>query len=530
MERAGRTIELQTKHRSDKTGPRSYQIEAETDEDAAAIETALPAVTTAESIRAIEERRELREFDKRLRRATPHVVITPTLICINVAIFVVMAFAGGGILGSNLGLYVRWGADFAPLTTHGESWRLFTSVFLHFGILHLLLNMWALYGAGVLTERLYGSICFGGIYVFAGLAGSIVSVIWHPSMVSAGASGAIFGVYGALLIYLVARHESIPRKALSDLRNSTLWFVVYALISGFQAEGSDNAAHVGGFVGGCLQGLVSARPLDRRRRSESPRRRLVVATLLASTLFTAAWLVTHPLHAVTRFLLHDFAARIWSDPTDARGFAMRAVAFKKQGDIERAIHDYDEAIRLDPQYVVALNNRGNLFGDRGDYDSAIRDYDQAIRLDPSFTNAFYNRGRAYLQKGNNDEAVKDLDRSIQLDPTDPDAFNNRGLAHQRIGDADRAIQDFDQAVRLNPRSAQAIGNRARTYANKGDYEQAIQDYTATIRLAPRSALAHYGRGVAKMKKGDTEGANADIAAARAITADVAEEFARGDPF
>jgi len=147
----------------------------------------------------------------------------------------------------------------------GQWWRLFTATFIHFGILHLALNMWALYLTGLTTERLYGSARFALLYVFAGLTGSIASLLWNPMVNSAGASGAIFGVYGGLLAFAILPRNGVPPAVMTEQRNSTLVFAAYNLIYGASHAGIDNAAHVGGLLGGFLIGLALARPLDDRR-------------------------------------------------------------------------------------------------------------------------------------------------------------------------------------------------------------------------------------------------------------------------
>jgi rhomboid protease GluP len=121
--------------------------------------------------------------------------------------------------------------------------------------------MWALLSVGFLVERLVGKGGFLVIYVFSGLMGSLASVWWNPSVVSAGASGAIFGVYGALVGTLLSGRLSIPPQALSQLRYSTLFFVGVNLFYGLSKEHINMAAHLGGLAAGFLGGLALSRPL-----------------------------------------------------------------------------------------------------------------------------------------------------------------------------------------------------------------------------------------------------------------------------
>jgi rhomboid protease GluP len=105
---------------------------------------------------------------------------------------------------------IAWGSNFGPYTTEGEWWRLFTSLFIHFGIAHLLLNMFALTAFGPLVERLFGSVNFLFVYLLAGIAGSLASIAWNPGINSAGASGAIFGILGALMAVQLRAGATIP--------------------------------------------------------------------------------------------------------------------------------------------------------------------------------------------------------------------------------------------------------------------------------------------------------------------------------
>ena len=231
------------------------------------------------------------DFHQHLIAATPRAYVTPLLIAANAAAFAVMVAMGINFLGGRADEYLRFGANFAPLTTGGEWWRLFTCTFVHFGIVHLAFNLWALWDSGRLTERLFGNTWFAALYVFAGLCGSSASMLWNQSVISGGASGAVFGVFGALLAYMTVERGSIPPQTLNHLRVSTSTFVVYSLFYGFVQHGIDNAAHLGGLAGGFVMGLVLARPLAEPQRTSGRARRLVLALLLtAITLPTAALL------------------------------------------------------------------------------------------------------------------------------------------------------------------------------------------------------------------------------------------------
>ena len=141
---------------------------------------------------------------------------------------------------------LKLGANHAPLVMQGEAWRLVAAMFLHGGLLHIGLNMFALYQAGQIVERLFGAGGFLLLYLGAGIAGNVASMWWNPQAVSVGASGAVFGVYGALLAYLRAQPGSMPMSVFNQIRSSTLAFIGYSLFAGVALPGIDNGAHVGG--------------------------------------------------------------------------------------------------------------------------------------------------------------------------------------------------------------------------------------------------------------------------------------------
>ena len=138
--------------------------------------------------------------------------------------------------------------------------------------------------------------------------------------------------------------------------------------------------------------------------------------------------------------------------------------------------------------------------------------------------AHNNRGVAYKVKGEYDLALKDYDQAIQLNPNAASHYNNRGIIYRLKHDYDRAIADYDEAIWLKSDYVAAFYNRALTYADKGDYGRALSDFEVVLKFNPKSALALYARGWMLLKKGDSEAGNADMAAAKAITPDIAEQF------
>ena len=178
---------------------------------------------------------------------------TPILIDLNLLVFIVMIASGVGIMSPSTLSLLKWGADFGPLTLTGDWWRAVTCNFIHIGAFHLLMNMYAFMYVGLLLEGLIGSRRMFMSYLLTGLCSAVFSLYMHGETISAGASGAIFGLYGIFLAFLF--FHRIAKEQRKALLTSILIFVGYNLVYGMKA-GIDNAAHIGGLLSGFLLGII----------------------------------------------------------------------------------------------------------------------------------------------------------------------------------------------------------------------------------------------------------------------------------
>jgi membrane associated rhomboid family serine protease len=216
--------------------------------------------------------------------------VTVSLVAINTLVFIATLFAGAEWFVPVGKAQIAWGSNFAPYTTDGEWWRLFTSLFIHFGIAHLILNMVASLMFGPLVERLYGSVNYLLIYLLAGIAGGLASISWQPDVNSAGASGAIFGILGALVAAQLRAGDTFPVHILRPTRDATLLYLGLSLYAGFRYKGIDNAAHLGGVAAGFLIGLAAARPITGENSySRSDVRGLIQLLPVAAVVFAVGF-------------------------------------------------------------------------------------------------------------------------------------------------------------------------------------------------------------------------------------------------
>lgn len=238
-----------------------------------------------------------------VRRRTPSWAAAPAtyfLVGVNCAVFLFMVLSGVSIGNPTVDQLMHWGADNAGnVLLGGEWWRIVTAMFVHVGILHLATNMWCLWNLALLAEPLMGSAGVFAVYILTGAAGNLLStlvnwILYHNAPggpvfpAGAGASGAVFGIAGALIVLLKPNRLPVPPLELKRLRRSVIYFAALNLILGLSISGGnlflhsglniDNMAHVGGFA--C--GLLFAVPMVPRIGAPRPLfvRRLRIAVIL----------------------------------------------------------------------------------------------------------------------------------------------------------------------------------------------------------------------------------------------------------
>lgn len=241
---------------------RRIELSARTEGDARALAASLPQQRSENfDARWIELRAFHRQLDALNRRSW----ITAAIMMVNVLMFIAMAATARRVEAFGPEVLLRFGANYGPAAVQGDWWRFVTAFFVHFDLIHLSLNLWALWGVGRFTERFFGGGKYFLLYFGAGVAGNIVSVLWNPSGVAAGASGAIFGIIGAYLALLVDRSTRIPSAITRFHLLSTLAFVVLTIVLGILQDHVDNAAHFGGLVFGFFFGCLLSTPLATAR-------------------------------------------------------------------------------------------------------------------------------------------------------------------------------------------------------------------------------------------------------------------------
>jgi membrane associated rhomboid family serine protease len=378
--------------------------------------------------------------------------VTLAIMAANVLVYLAMGISGASWIEPNIRDAVKWGADFGPLTLGGDAWRLFTSVFVHFGIIHIALNMWCLWNLGTTLEPFMGRKVFGVMYVASGLAASLVSVVWNPWRVSAGASGAIFGVAGALVSYLALKKTPMDSGLVKRNLKSLGIFIFYNLLYGVRG-GVDNSAHFGGLVAGLILGAaippmvrasadpqyIPVGPMDLGREADESRANRVAVTVAAVS-------------AV--ILILGFAALHAKRISVARyGTAVRLI---KAGKPDQAIAQLQESVKLDPDVYFSQAMLGELLLQQQDPSAAAEPLERVASMYPNAYDVQHNLALAYLGVGRADTALPLIDKSLaaQKDNTWSSLFV-RGIAEAEVADYSLASADLRAVIKAKPDFAEA---------------------------------------------------------------------------
>jgi rhomboid protease GluP len=259
-----------------------------------------------EELLAVQERVPGQQQRRRGPRSWAYAPATYVLVGINCAVFVWMVLSGVSPSNPTVQQLMNCGANNpTAVLYYGEWWRVVTAMFVHVGIIHLAGNMWCLWNLGLLGEPLIGSFGVFAAYVLSGAAGNLLSIAYNlwphspggsPDIVGAGASGAVFGIAGVLIVLLKSTRLPIPPKDLAGLRRSVIYFAAINFVIGFgsMAVGSvihiDNMAHLGGFLGGILFALPMVPLLGSPRPVFFFRRRVAVGMMTAVLVFAGYYL------------------------------------------------------------------------------------------------------------------------------------------------------------------------------------------------------------------------------------------------
>lgn len=315
-------------------------------------------------------------------------------IAIQIIIFLVMEYVGSSTNSKTL---IQFGAKFNPLILEGEWWRFLTPMFLHIGFAHLIMNTLALFYIGISVERIYGRMRFLFIYLTAGFGGTLASFLFSPNL-SAGASGAIFGCFGALLYFGMI----YPRLFLRTMGVNVFVVLAINLVFGFTVPGIDNAGHLGGLVGGFLAtGIV-----------HFPKKKKVIlqSAFLLGTI------------ALSYGILH-YGYVNPSAVLDETSIMVMSQEYMEKEEYEQAYQlllEVPKEGELSAQYYFLLSYAEIKLEKLGDAKESLL---KAIKVDPKMHEAHYNLALVYLDAQEVEKAKEHAEKAVELSSNNQDYTN-----------------------------------------------------------------------------------------------------------
>lgn len=336
---------------------------------------------------------------------TTRPVVVWVLLGITGLVFVLLTLAGGS---ENTDILVRFGAKVNGRIAAGQYWRLLTPIFIHIGGIHLAFNAYALYALGSEVERLFGSLPFAGAYLLSGAAGVLVSFVFNDHL-SAGASGAIFGLVG-MLGYFFARYRNLLGRAGRRQLANIVLVAAYNLAFGFLYPGVDNHGHIGGLLAGVALGWALCpdyaiqRNLDgapvRVVNTRTRQRRLLLTSPLVAALIVGA-------AVAVRAQRDSFAVRMeWG------------VERLDSGDLNGARADFARAVEVRPDSAEGHFMLGYVQFAQGDYAGAAASFEKAVAFRQDWSEARWNLALAYVRLGQYRDAARHLQVYLSLAGSD----------------------------------------------------------------------------------------------------------------
>jgi rhomboid protease GluP len=408
--------------------------------------------------------------------------LTQILFGANVAVFLGMALASATVMDFHGQELVHWGANFGPFTLSGQWWRLVTYMFLHGGLMHIAFNMWCLWDLGALSESLYGRWTFATVYVISGVGAGLASVAWNPGVLSVGASGAIFGLAGALIASFYLGEFSLPRVAIAGTLRSLLFFAGFNLLFGGLFQGIDNAAHIGGLVTGLIFGAAIAKIAPQH---DNPGRRAGVLLFVALIVGSAAVGVKAWRGFPTAFgqvnerfedenpgqAIAALQKMVKQRPNDARVHFALARAYFNQGQPDQAETEFKRVLELDPQQSEARIDLGIEYLNQKRLAEAKDQFKQVLAQDPNDADAHMAMGMALAAEDNNQAAIDEFKNAERLKTDFPGLYSEMGASYAKLKMYDDAIAAYLKQKASGDDATIEIG-LADAYTAKGMTQQA----------------------------------------------------------
>jgi len=348
--------------------------------------------------------------------------------------------------------------------------------------MHIAFNMWCLWDLGALCESLYGRWTYAAIYLITGVAAGLASVGWNPGTLSVGASGAIFGLAGALIASFYLGELSVPRVAIQGTLRSLLFFVGFNVLFGTMMSGIDNAAHGGGLVSGLILGALIARLAPQQ---DNVGRRAVVLIFMVLIVGSAAFGIHRWRGSGIHFgrsgvdarenvdrMIGELQKKVKQSPQDASAHYALAHAYFTNGQFPEGEGELKRVLDLQPQNIRARMDLGAAYLDHEQPKEAQEQFTHVIAQDPNHVGAHAGLGVALADQGNHAAAIDEYKNALRLKPKTRGVYYRMGISQAELKQYDDAIDSYSKEKDESGDDAELENALADAYQAKGMTSQA----------------------------------------------------------
>lgn len=436
---------------------------------------------------------------------------TIILVILNCILFIITEFYGGSGDIFNL---IKMGAKVGALIWDGEYFRLVASLFLHMGIAHLLFNMFFLILFGPFIEKGWGSSKLLFIYISSGLIGNLLSLKYSHS-ISTGSSGAVLGVIGALLVFLIINKKSIEKNFFLLTMSFLFIFVIFTAYSTFFLKGIDNMAHIGGFLWGILTGIyfsvsqfADSNPGKHFKFLTFLLLFIISVYLLATGLEPQQWIIRKNYQYLgnENYLKENFNMAISFyekslsfDDNDKDTLRALGVAYIQAGQLKKGIFLWEKLLKCNPDdsnvrknlariYIILADNENN----EGFKDLAEALYEKAIKLDFRNSLPYIALGDIYFGKGDYKKGFDKYKHALALDKQNRELFMKLKEKYSELLMIEAYPVKFQFATeREYSKKAYVINKEGeRILLTSGNYEKALDLFHNAIEIDESYAIPY----------------------------------------
>ncbi len=418
--------------------------------------------------------------------------VTGAIFAANMIVFITLVAMTNfrSMINPSMQTLIDWSANYGPLTLGGEPWRIISNTFLHASVFHLAVNLYVLFNLGPYVENLLGSRRMFALYMISGITGSLSSLVWDAFNVSAGASGALMGLFGCFVEHSILGSGFTVKEIMRPARVMLMVAVVLSCVYGAFIPGVDNAAHMGGFLAGTLLSHFFRQDL----KSAWGKRDAAVVGLSLTALILGTSAEYFNVRSKSQFL----AMLDYQD----------ALPLLKQRKYQEAL-PYLNAAANRFKTVTILLKRCDTYVKLKRFDDALKDCDTLVSLFPDRPEVYWARANVYHLQRNRERAIADLAKSLEIDQKFAPAYNSRAWINASFGKLETTIEDCNKALKLNPSLSPALDTRGVCYFLLGDNKKAYEDLTKAAQMSDDPSAAYFHRAIVNDRLGNKVEAEAD---------------------